>query len=523
MRWVRVSASVHQYLLNSSTGLLSRTRLCLRGLILPLCMSLLLLSCGAPPDDALRFGLASAPVSLDPRFATDATSARINRLLYRQLVDFDDSFRPVPSLASWKIISPTHYRFTLKAEGREFHDRTVLEAQDVKATYDYVLDTANGSPHRTSLALIKEIKVRDRDTVDFYLRREDPLFPGYLVIGIVPASKVSAGLRLDRSPVGSGPFRFVAWPNDGELYLRRIQDGQALKFLHVPDSTVRVLKLLRGEIHMLQNDLPRELVRYLQQQDGITVSQRQGNNFSYIGFNMQDPALEKQQVRQAIAHAIDRGEIVQNLFGGETRLANALLPPSHWAGNPDLQGYEFNPDKARRLLAAAGFGKHQPLTLTYKTSSDPFRIRIATIIQHQLARVGIDVELRTYDWATFYGDIKAGRFQLYSLSWVGIKSPDIFEYVFHSNSVPPTGANRGRYNNAAVDRLIERAGTTSNMDKRAALYRELQAELLQSLPYVPLWYEEHFFVSRRGIEGYSIAADGNYDGLVEVGRAVTSD
>ncbi len=143
-------------------------------------------------------------------------------------------------------------------------------------------------------------------------------------------------------------------------------------------------------------------------------------------------------------------------------------------------------------------------------------MRLATIIQDQLADVGIDVELRTYDWGTFYGDIKAGNFQMYSLAWVGIKMPDIFRYVFHSNSIPPAGANRGRFVDVAVDRLIERAENESSLEAQARHYRELQALVLRQLPYVPLWYEDQVFASRRGVSGYRVEPDGNYDGLIHV-------
>ena len=154
----------------------------------------------------------------------------------------------------------------------------------------------------------------------------------------------------------------------------------------------------------------------------------------------------------------------------------------------------------------------------YKTSSDPFRIRLATIIQSQLGEVGIEVDLRSYDWGTFYGDIKAGRFQMYSLAWVGIKSPDIFRHAFHSESFPPKGANRGRYRDPVADRLIERAAGLTPVRAQAPAYRELQVRLLEQLPYVPLWYEDHVLVSRSALQGYALAVDGNYDGLLGVQR-----
>ena len=126
--------------------------------------------------------------------------------------------------------------------------------------------------------------------------------------------------------------------------------------------------------------------------------------------------------------------------------------------------------------------------------------------------------LQSYDWGTFYGDIKAGRFQLYSLAWVGIKTPDIFRYAFHSESLPPEGANRGRLSDAAVDRLIETAEHGRDLDAQAAAWREVQARLLEILPYVPLWYEDHVYAIRNDLLGYRLARDGNYDSLHDIYR-----
>lgn len=477
------------------------------------CLLALLPGCAAPPDATLNFGLAARPVTLDPRFATDAVSARLNRLIYRHLVDFDDAYQPVPALARWERLSGRHFRFRLQPGDRDFHDGTRLGAVDVKATYDYVLDERNASPHRGTLGAVARIEVVDDDTVDFFLSGPDLIFPGQLVIGIVPAARIAAGHPFNKQPVGSGPFRFVDWPEEGRLTLQRVRDGQTFRFLYVPDPTVRVLKLLRGELDMVQNDLPPELVRYLAQQEDVTITRGDGANFSYLGFNLQDAEVGRLDVRRAIAHALDRGAIIKHVLGDAARPASALLVPDHWAGHPGLPGYRYDPALARRLLAAAGYTAERPLELTYKTSSDPFRIRLATIMQSQLADVGIHVALRSYDWGTFYGDIKSGRFQMYSLSWVGIKTPDVFRYVFHSQSVPPAGANRGHLADAQVDGLIEAAETAADAAGQAARYRELQQRLYEQLPYVPLWYEDHIVVTRRQLTGYTLAADGNYDGL----------
>ncbi|KFI22898.1 ABC transporter substrate-binding protein [Nitrosococcus oceani] len=478
----------------------------------------LLMGCspGSDNKDTLRFGLATSPLTLDPRYATDAASARIIRLLYQPLVDLDASGKPIPSLAHWQQLSPTRYRFRLRLDRPRFHDGSKLSAQDVKATYTSVLDPDNGSPFLASLDKVQSIAVPNPETIDFVLKKPDSLFPGRLTLGIIPASLIAAGYPLNRIPVGNGPFRFKAWPEEGRLVLQRRRDRQEFVFVHVPDPTVRVLKLLRGEIHMLQNDLPQELVAYLEDKEEIFLQRGRGNTFTYLGFNLNDPVTGQPQVRLAIAHALDRQKIIRYVFKGAARPAQALLPPEHWAGHPALPPHAYDPQRARKLLKEAGFNTHSPARISYKTSSDPFRVRLATIIQHQLQQVGIQVEVQSYDWGTFYGDIKAGRFQMYSLSWVGVKLPDAFHYIFHSESAPPQGANRGHFNDPQSDFLIERAGNTDNQNQQANFYRQLQARLLEQLPYVPLWYEDNVFAARRGISHYLLAPDGNYDSLVKV-------
>lgn len=482
-----------------------------------LCLVLALAACADAPRDSLRFGLASMPVTLDPRFATDAASARINRLLYRQLVDFDERAMPVPDLAVWQQPGPLHYRFRLSGEGTRFSDGTRLTAADVAATYRFVLDERNGSPHRLSLANISALEVVDDDTLEFRLAQADPLFPGRLTLGILPRRLIESGHPFNRAPVGSGPFAFVDWPDEARLRLRR-EDGQLLEFIAVQDPTVRALKLLSGEIDMLQGDLTPELVTWLEQRGEVRVERGRGSNFAYLGFNLRDAVTGDARVRRAVAHALDRDAIIHHVFGDSARPAAAILPPEHWAGSDDLAAPAHDPAAARRLLEEAGYSNGHAPRIVYTTSTDAFRLRLATIIQRQLVESGFEVELRSYDWGTFYGDIRSGRFQMFSLMWVGIKLPEIFRYAFHSDSLPPAGANRGFYVSALADALIEQAETAPTPEAQRAPLARLQALLLEEMPYVPLWYEDHVFIARPDIEGYRIAADGNYDSLATVVR-----
>ena len=472
----------------------------------------LLQSCNEPSSNTIKFGLASMPSNLDPRYATDATSIRIERLLYQRLVEFDESKKVIPSIANWQRLSPTHFQFILNESANNFIDKTLLDAYDVKATYDFVLDKRNASPHRAALQIIERIETTNNKTIDFYLNKPDPLFPSYLAVSILPDEKILKGYDFNKQPIGSGDFKLVAKKED-KVHLQRRRDKMLIDFIHVPDPTVRVLKILRGEVDIVQNDLMPELVKYLKTQEKIYVHKRKGSNFSYVGFNMQDPILSQIKIRQAIALSINREEIINTIFGGAARKALSILPPDHWAGNDSLPSFSYNPEKAKQLLSEFGYTQRNPLKLTFKTSSDPFRLRLATIYQHQFKKVGIELSIRSYDWGTFYGDIKNGRFQLYSLAWVGINTPDIFKYTSHSKSIPPGGANRGRYINPQVDELIDQAETQQNLADQLKYYVELQRLLLKDLPYVPLWYEDNVLITRKHIKNYRLAADGNYDGL----------
>lgn len=471
-----------------------------------LCCLALLAGCARPPQHAeIRFAIAQAPLTLDPRYATDAASERVNRLLYRSLVDFDAHFRPAPALANWQQLDPLHYRFSLSQAGRRFHDGTPLNAADVAATYQSLL-ALKDSPHTAEFANISSVEARDGDTVDFTLRQPDEQFPARLIIGILPARLIAAGHDFSHHPVGSGPLRLTQW--NRTLKLERVADRQAIVLEEVRDPTVRVLKLLRGEADLLQGDLPPELVAYLKCQNNVKVQEVAGANYSYLGFNLQDLLLKNPLVRRAVTLAIDRDAIIRNALVGGSRPAGAILPPEHWAGNADLPNHLYAPEKARELLLQAGV--QLPLKLVYKTSTDAQRVRLATIIQGQMREAGIALEIRSLDWGTFFDDVKHGKFQIYGLTWVGIKTPEIYRLAFHSQSVPPAGANRGRLQDAGLDQLIE------GQD-----WKRVTLRVHDLLPYVPLWYEGQFAASSKDIIGYTPAPDGNWDGLAAIKKRKT--
>lgn len=485
-------------------------------------MAALLCTACQPNTDttAVRVGLAQAILTLDPLMATDATSARVNRLLYQGLIDFDAQYRPVAALAAdWQALDATHYRFRLKTPLSHFADGTLLTAQDVAATYQAILREDGGSPLKGQLQMLDSVTALDAQTLLFRLKQPDPLFAGRLNIGIVPARALAAGHDFSKQPIGSGTFRFVGWPEPGRVLLERRRDGQRFAFVTVSDPTVRALKIQRGELDLIQNDLPTEVQSYLAER-GLSLLRAQGSRYSYMGFNFNDPLSGRLAVRQAVTLAIDRAAIARYLFGDYVKPAWGPMPWGHWAGPLSGTSPAYNPQRAKALLDAAGLadpdgdGLQPRFTLEYKTSTDPLRLRVAAALQAQLRQIGVHLRIRSLDWGTFFGDIKAGRFQVYTLSWVGIESPDLYREAYHSASLPPAGKNRGRLQDATLDSLIDFA--LANPQQAAPDYGRVQRRLQDVQAYAPLWFEDNIAVLGPRLRGYALDANGDYDGLERI-------
>jgi peptide/nickel transport system substrate-binding protein len=220
------------------------------------------------------------------------------------------------------------------------------------------------------------------------------------------------------------------------------------------------------------------------------------------------------KVRQAIACAVDRERIIRHLLKNIVSEANSLLSPRNWAHDAAARRWAYDPERAKRLLDEAGFrdpdgdGPRPRFRLSFKTTNIDLRRRIAEALKEQLAQVGIDIELRAYEWGTFYSDVKSGNFHLFSLAWVGVEDPDIYHQIFHSSSVPPAGDNRGRYRNIEIDRLLERGRTTIDQQARRQIYANVQRILAEDLPYVPLWWWKNVIVKKPNLRDFVPYPDG---------------
>ncbi|HKI61192.1 MAG TPA: ABC transporter substrate-binding protein [Mariprofundaceae bacterium] len=483
---------------------------------------LLLLSChagSAQPDQLLRVGMAQMPISLDPRYATDASSMHIQQFLHRGLVHLDEHFEVQPDLAvRWEHPSQLQWRFWLRP-GIHFHDGSVLSSADVVATLRGILSNKLASPLKGGFAAVERVEAQGEDQVLITLNKPDASLLTRLNVGILPEALAMAPQRA-RNTIGCGPYRLVRWQSN-ELDLARVQpdvDKQAvnhIRFVEVKDPVTRMLKIARGELDFIQNDLPPYLLPYLRRQPAIHIQTRPSTTFSYIGLNLHDRFLQDVRVRQALALALDRDQLKRALFADLPELAETVLTPDHWAA-AKLPVDRFDPGRATELLDQAGFPANAEgvrFSLTYRTSTDPTRIRLATAIASMWEKIGIKVSVESLEWGGFYARIKSGDFQVFSLSWVGISDPDIYRWILHSSMWPPSGANRGRYSNKQVDDWLDRASASQNQLERQRLYGLVQRKMHDDMVYIPLWYEPVIAVSGPRIHGFRPQADGSLFGL----------
>jgi peptide/nickel transport system substrate-binding protein len=497
---------------------------------------LLALAAGCRPEpapDGITVLVEAPPDSLDDRFALTAIGQRIAQLIAPGLLTFDDTSRPVPALAeSFRALSPTVMEFTLRP-GLTFHDGTALTSEDVKATYDSVRAKALRSPKAERYASAGEVEVVDDRTVRFHLGQPYSALPAELTLGIVPAERAgpdSVALQAAH-PVGAGAFRFESHPDEEHLTLVPFEGYYAgppaiprLYFRVVRDETTRVLELLKGRADLVNNAVSPAVLPLLRKEPGLRVLERPGTGYAYLGFNLRSGPLADERVRRAVCHLLEVKPVVEHKFHGLAVPATGMLPGTHWAYSPS-GGCRYDPAEAARLLDAAGYGDPDGpggaprLRLSLKVSTDRFRKSVALVLQEQLARGGIAVEVRSLEFGTLFNDIRRGNFEMVTLKWASVIEPDMLRSVYHSKNVPTEenhwgGLNRGALRDAELDALLEEASRVGP-EERKVLYARAQEMLNALLPYAPLWHESSVAVVSRRLEGFEPSAHNFFSPLAK--------
>jgi peptide/nickel transport system substrate-binding protein len=459
--------------------------------------------------------MSSFPTNLDPRIGLDAASEDFHHLIFNGLLRKDASGRMVPDLCSrFEKVTPTRYRFYLRPNVY-FHNGKACTSRDVVYTYKTVLDGAIVTTKKATLGTVTAVRAVGENIVDIEL--SEP-FNGLLVnlnLGIIPYGSSNS---FASHPIGTGPYALKSYIQDQEAVLEanpKYFEGAAriryLRIRMIPDAVTRALELRKGSIDLVMGPaiVPPDQYLVLKQDSSLQTALCPGNNYAYLGINLKDPVLRNVKVRQAIASCINRKAIIEHLYHGAATEATGLLAPYNWGYEKDVSRFPYDPERAKQLLDEAGYkdpdgsGPRKRFELTFKTSTNEFRRTLATVFQNDLDRVGIGLQVRAYEFGTFFSDINHGNFQLFMLMWIGESDPDLYRNIFASDGT----RNRGKYSDADVDLWLEKARTAQTDEEQLNFYSLVQIKVAYDCPYISLWHESNIAVFRKGLAGFALTPD----------------
>lgn len=496
--------------------------------------SLLFSSCAGKqrrtPDDTLVVILDRTLRDIDPRYSLRSQDTKFSRLIAPGLTTVDTSdLEPELYLAeSVKEVAPLQWRVKLRP-GLLFSNGDPVRASDVAFTYNSVLDPATKSLSRKSfLDRYAKIVVVSELEVDFFLQKPLATLLSDLDFGIIsekaaqadPPSFVGAGAYFVKS---FEPERLLLQANPHFGPLGQVPQIPRIEARTVRDGNARNLMLVGGSADFSQNGVRADLVGQIESRERVKIVSGESAILTYLMFHNEDPQLSDKRVRQAIALGVDRERIIEAKFGGRAVLASGLLPPFHWAYSGDVRRYKFNKERAMALLDEAGYpdpdgpGGKPRFRISFKTSASQFRLSLARVIASQLGEIGIDVDVHSYEFGTFFADIKSGNFQMATMQTGNVSEPDYYYAYYHSSRIPnaesPHMQNRWRYRNSRVDELTELGRSSMDRQERHRYYAEVQSILAEELPVVPLWHEDNIAVINTSVEGYNLVPSSRFAGF----------
>ncbi|MDR3331905.1 MAG: ABC transporter substrate-binding protein [Synergistaceae bacterium] len=463
-----------------------------------------LTACGASgpasaKKDTLTVGTASDSKSLDPAIAVDVHSSTVYSQIYETLLALDTKKNLIPKLAEYKQLDDLNYEFYIK-QGVKFHNGEELKASDVVFTIkrgietpllQYIFDVVDPA----------SVVAKDDYTVALKLASPSASFLSSLTsnsASVVSEKAVSeGGENYGMNPVGTGPMKFVKWEKNVSIEIERNDDYYGQKpelkkiiFKPIIEATNRTIELETGGIDVAVDIPPTDYTRVAENAD-LRLATETGYSIRYVGFNLSKPPFDNEKVRQAISHAIDAEGITLSIRSKNEEVTNAPYSSAMMFYDRNIEHATYDPALAKQLLAEAGYPKG--FTTTIIADERKERVDIATIVQQQLAEIGVTADIKVMEWGTFLNATYGGDTELYVMGWSSaIPDPDYVVYsVFHS-SMMGEGGNMSFVNDPRVDALVERGRTTSNFDERGQIYSELQALLKELSPWVYLWTETLF-------------------------------
>ena len=492
---------------------------------------LLLASPGAAQiaRDAVVIGMEAEPPGLDPGQALGLHTLRVTHELFETLVATpEDSTEVVPGLAeSWSTAADgLAWTFKLR-RGVRFHDGTPLDAAAVKFTFDRVIDPSH--PHAKSgkwsfvsgyLSSVKSVDVVDPLTVRLNLKYPTASLPALLALPncaiVSPSAFAKDPAGFDSRPVGSGRYRFDTWERGSRLVLKRNDDYWGAKgkpatlvYRAIPDATTRVTELLTGGVDLIL-PIPPDFLDKLEKNPQITVHRKTGLTVWYVGFNVDKKPFTDRRVRQAFNHAVNKDAIVRDILRGTGVPAVGPLLPGTWAADPALRKYAYDPATAKRLLAEAGYPNGLEVDFWVPESGSGMQspVEMSTVIQANLAAVGVKAPLKTFEWGSYLGKLRSDAPAMFALSWfLKSEDPDLSLYpLFFSKNTPLP--NRSNYASPDVDALLLQARQVADRGKRADLYRKAQQIIVADAPWIFVDHEQQVIATRAGLKGFRLHPSG---------------
>jgi peptide/nickel transport system substrate-binding protein len=477
----------------------------------------------APRGGTLRVGLDVDADTLDPRLSKNTSGFRVKELAFNGLVAINPDFSPVPDLAEkWDNPDDKTWVFHLR-QGVKFHDGTDLTANDVKYTYESVLDQSFNSPVRAFYLSVDKVDATDKNTVTFTLKSPFAPFLSYMDLGIVPQA---SGSKTDfgQKPVGAGPYKVDTWNTGDSIDLSAFDgfySGRAhldrVRLKVVPDNSARVVALESGDLDFVQSPLSPQDVSRVQSGGKLKVDRTPAAGYTYVNLNTADPILSDKKVRQALSHLVNKQQLIDTIYKGIGKPANGPIVPGMWAYSPDIPSYDYSPDKAKQLLDEAGWKAGsdgvrtkdgQKLSLVVRThSEDPDRKQLIQVLQSEFQNVGIDASTNTVEFPAFFQDVQDGKYQVGVIGWLNLSDPDRATFRQFTIDGP---ANYGKYKNDQVDSLLKQARTTLDQNKAKGLYTDAVKQIVDDAPYIFVQYQEYIAMYTTRLQGYVINPVANW-------------
>jgi len=464
----------------------------------------------------LHLSISSNPSRLNPLLATDSASGEISGWIFNSLVEYDKDANIIPKLAEkWKFEDNKTLIFWLK-KNIKWSDGKPFSADDVVFTYKLITSPNIFTPYADEFRYVKDVKKLDDYTIKVtykqpYFKALNTWMTSIVPKHILENEKNIMTSKFNQYPIGTGPYTIEGFEINKDItlvanpnYFIHKPYIQKITYHYIPDTstTFLMLKTKKLDVGSLS---PLQVERQIDSdfKSYYNIYEKISNGYTYLGFNLKNKKFQNPKIREAIDLGIDKKELVKILFFGHGKVCNGPFMPGTWAYNDSIKG-KYDPQKAKKILKDLGYDKDHPFEFTITTNSNnDIRVYAVQIIQHQLAKIGVKVYIRTMEWQAFLNTVVMPRnFEAVVLGWGLSLTPDAYS-IWHSDGSKKGGFNFVYYKNKKVDQLIKKAESTIDQELLSKYYKEIFKLIVQDHPYIFLYIPNSITAVNKKIKNVS--------------------